>query len=258
MVTALIVALLMNGDAYWFSDRLALAMVHAKPVSRDEAPFLHQMVEDLAARARVPVPKVYPIDEPPPNAFATGRNSSHASDAVTTGIVDLFSPEELYGRLAHEFAHIKNRDILLSTVAATVSGAIAALAQFFQFAATFGHHDEDGGGLLGSLAMLLIAPIAATLIQLAISRAREFAASATEARLAGDPLALAGALRKLEMGTWLRPMNVNPAASHLFIVHPFASGGMLRLFQPHPPIAGRIARLGALTRSRMPEVTAGI
>jgi heat shock protein HtpX len=259
MIIALGIALLMNGASYWFSDRLSLAMAHAKPVSRVEVPHLYAMVEDLATRARVPVPKIYMIDEPSPNAFATGRNRSHAAVAVTSGIVDLLAPAELYGVLAHEFAHIKNRDILLCTVAATIAGAITALAQFFQFAAIFGHHneDEDGAGMVGALAMLLVAPIAATLIQLAISRAREFTADATGARLAGDPLALAGALRKLEMGTWLRPMHVNPAASHLFIVHPFAGGGLLRLFQTHPPIADRITRLEAMAGSRVPQVFGG-
>jgi heat shock protein HtpX len=260
MLAALLVALLMNGAAYWFSDRLALAMAHARPVARDEAPSLHRMVEDLAGRAGVPVPTVYLIDEPSPNAFATGRDPSHAAVAVTTGIVDLLSPEELYGVLAHEFAHIKNRDILLSSVAATMAGAITALAQLLQFGAIFGHHDEDedSGGLLGSLALLLVAPLAATLLQLALSRAREFAADATGAQLAGDPLALAGALRKLEMGTWLRPMEVNPAASPLFIVHPFAGGGPLTLFQTHPPIAERIARLEAIARSLVLQGTAGL
>jgi heat shock protein HtpX len=251
MVVAIIVALFMNGAAYWLSDRLALTMAHARPVSRDEAPVLYQMIEDLAERTRVPVPTVYMIDEPSPNAFATGRNPSHAAVAVTTGIIDLLSPDELYGVLAHEFAHIKHRDILLATVTATIAGAITALAQFFQLAAIFGHNDEeeDGAGMLGSLVMLLIAPIAAMLIQLAISRAREFAADASGARLAGDPLALAGALRKLEMGTWLRPMEINPAASHLFIVHPFAGGGILKLFQTHPPTTERIARLEAMAHT---------
>jgi heat shock protein HtpX len=260
MIVALLFALLMNGAAYWFSDRLALAMAHSRPVTRDESPYLYQMVGDLAARARIPMPTVYLIEEPSPNAFATGRNPSHAAVAVTSGIVGLLSPQELYRVLAHAVAHIQHRDILLSSVAATLAGAITALAQFFQAAALFGQHEEDeeGGGLLGSLLLLLIAPIAATLIQLAISRSREFAADAAGARLAGDPLALAGALHKLEMGTWLRPMEVNPAASHLFIVHPFAGGGMLKLFQTHPPIAERIARLEAMARSRVSQVAEGI
>jgi heat shock protein HtpX len=259
MAIALIFALAMNGAAYWCSDRLALSMAHAQPVTRDEAPYLYDMVERLAAQARVPVPKVYVIEEASPNAFATGRNPSHAAVAVTTGIVDLLSRQELHGVLAHEFAHIKNRDILLSSIAATMAGAITALAQFFQLAAIFGQHDEDEeGGLVGALAMLIIAPIAATVIQLAISRAREFAADATGARLAGDPLSLASALRKLEMGTWLRPMEVNPATSHLFIVHPFAGGGLLKLFQTHPPIAERVARLEAMADLSVSTVAAGV
>jgi heat shock protein HtpX len=206
------------------------------------------MVRELAGRAGVPVPRLYLIEEPSPNAFATGRNPARAAIAVTTGLTGLLRPEEIRGVLAHEFAHIKNRDILLSTVAATVAGAITGIANMFQILAIFGHGDDDeeGPGLLGGLVILILAPIAATLIQLAISRAREFAADATGARLSGDPRALANALRRLEQGTWLHPMDVSPATSHLFIVHPFAGGGVLRLFQTHPPIAERVARLDAM------------
>jgi heat shock protein HtpX len=248
LIIALLFAVAMNGATYWFSDRLALAMAHARPVTRSEAPLLYAQVEDLAARAGVPMPAVYLVDDPSPNAFATGRNPRHAAVAATTGILQLLDQRELRGVLAHEFAHIKNRDILLTTIAATIAGAISALANIFQFATLFGSHDEDeeGGSMLGGLAMLILAPIAATMIQLAISRAREYAADATGARLCGEPLALASALSKLERGTWLRPLQVNPAAAPLFIVHPFAGGGLLRLFSTHPPIAERIARLEAM------------
>src|SRR5919197_1049855 len=248
LVITLLFAVAMNGATYWFSDRLALAMAHARPVARSDAPLLYAQVENLVARAGVPMPAVYLIDDPSPNAFATGRNPRHAAVAATTGLLQLLDQRELRGVLAHEFAHIKNRDILLTTVAATLAGAISALANIFQFAALFGQHDEDeeGGSMLGGLAMLILAPLAATLLQLAISRAREYAADATGARLCGEPLELAGALRKLEQGTWLRPMQVNPAAEPLFIVHPFAGGGLLRLFSTHPPIAERIARLEAM------------
>ena len=248
LAIALLFAVAMNGATYWFSDRLALAMAHARPVARSDASLLYAQVEDLAARAAVPMPAVYLIDDPSPNAFATGRNPRHAAVAATTGLLQLLDQRELRGVLAHEFAHITNRDILLTTVAATLAGAISALANLFQFATLFGQHDEDeeGGSILGGLAMLILAPIAATLIQLAISRAREYAADATGARLCGEPLALASALGKLERGTWLRPMQINPAAAPLFIVHPFAGGGLLQLFSTHPPIGERIARLEAM------------
>ena len=258
MVPALGFAALMNGGAYWFSDRLAIRRSHAQPVSREQEPHLYGMIEDLAHRAGVPVPKVYIIDDASPNAFATGRNPAHAAVAVTRGIMDLLNTRELYGVLAHEFAHIKHRDILLSSITATIAGAITALANVFQLAALFGHQDEDGEGpgLMSSLALFLLAPIAATLTQLAISRAREFAADAAGANLVADPLSLARALQKLEQGTWVRPMDVNPATASMYTVHPFAGGGMVRLFQTHPPIADRVARLEAIARETVPGATA--
>ncbi len=248
IVIALVFAVAMNGAAYWFGDRLALSMVRARPVSPTEAPLLHAQVRDLAVRAGVPTPAVYVIDDPSPNAFATARDPAHAAVAVTTGILDLLDARELRGVLAHEFAHSRNRDILLTTVAATIAGAISAIANVFQLAALFGGYDEDeeGHGLLGGLALLVVAPIAATLIQLAVSRSREYAADATGAALAGDPLALAAALGRLERGAWLRPMAVNPAAAPLFIVHPFSGEGIFKLFSTHPPVAERIARLEAM------------
>lgn len=257
MLLALGFATLMNGGAYWFSGRLAIAMSHARPVSREEEPQLHWLVEDLAHRAGVPVPTLYIIDDASPNAFATGRDPAHAAVAVTRGMVDLLNQRELYGVLAHEFAHIKHRDILLSSVAATVAGAITALAHVFQFAALFGHHDEDreDSGIMGSIALLFLAPIAATLIQLAISRDREFAADAAGAQLVNDPLSLARALHKLEQGAWVRPMAVNPATASMYIVHPRAGGGILQLFQTHPPIDDRVARLEAMAREAAPGAT---
>jgi heat shock protein HtpX len=248
MLVAVLFALIMNAGAYWFSDRLALAMARAHPIGRTQAPGLYAMIEDLSMRGNLPMPKVYVIDQASPNAFATGRNPSHAAVAVTTGILGLLEPRELYGVLAHELAHIKHRDILIASVAAALGGAITALATVFQFTALFGHDDGDdeGGGLGAALAMIFLAPIAATVIQLAVSRTREFAADAGGAQLAGDPLALAGALRKLESGTWLKPMHLNPATAPLYIVNPITGRGISRLFQTHPPMADRIARLEAL------------
>jgi heat shock protein HtpX len=247
-------ALIVNGVTYWCSGRITLFMTGAHPVPRDEAPLIYEIVEDLASRACVPVPSVHVIWEPSPNAFATGRNASHAAIVVTAGLMDLLTPEELSGVLAHQFAHIKDRDILLSTTVVTIAGVITGLARIFQFAAPFNRHDyeDERHGLLGDLVFVLVAPIAATLIQLVISRTREFGADAEGGRLCDTPMSLAGALRKLEQGTWLRPMTVNPAASPLFIVHPFAGGGMLRLFQTHPPTAERITRLEAMAGQTHP------
>jgi heat shock protein HtpX len=252
LLIALLFAVALNGAAYWFSDRLALSMAGARPLARAEAPALHAQVEDLARRASIPVPAVYLIADPSPNAFATGRDPAHAAVAVTTGIMELLDARELRGVLAHEVAHIRHRDILLTTVAATIAGAISGLANVFQYTALFGHHDaddEEGPGVLGGLALLIVAPIAALLLQLAVSRSREYAADATGARLTGDPLALAAALRRLERGIWLQPLAVNPAAAPLFIVHPFNGDGLLRLFSTHPPLAARVARLEALAEA---------
>ena len=257
LVIALLFAVAMNGATYWFSDRLALAMAHAHPVSRSDAPLLYAQVEDLAARAGVPRPAVYLIDDPSPNAFATGRNPRHAAVAVTSGILQLLGERELRGVLAHEFAHIKNRDILLTTVAATIAGAISAMANLFQFATLFGQHDEDeeGGSMLGGLAMLILAPIAATLIQLAISRSREYQADASGASLTHDPLALASALRKIEYGTRALPLPAEgqlTSTAHLMIANPFRAQGIANLFSTHPPMAQRIARLERMAANAGP------
>ena len=253
---ALVLSLVMNFGAYWFSDKIALSMAGAREVSYSEAPDLHRVVERLAAMARLPKPRVYVIDDPSPNAFATGRDPSHAAVAVTTGILRILSYEELAGVLAHELAHVRNRDTLTATVAAALAGAITWIAQMAQWALMFGglggHRDdnrEEAGSLVGGLLMIIVAPIAATIIQLAISRSREFAADADGARIVGNPLALASALRKLDAVTHVRPMEVAPAVSPLFIVNPFGGGGWVSLFSTHPPIAERVARLERMAYS---------
>ncbi len=248
-------ALLTNFFAYWNSDKVALAMSGAHEVSPAEAPELHRMIDELSINARLPKPKVYVINSPSPNAFATGRNPQHAAVAATTGIMQLLSYDELRGVMAHELAHIRNRDTLIQTVVATIAGTIMFLAQMAQWAALFGglnrSDDDDGGGnVIGLLVSIFIAPIAATLIQLAISRAREYVADAGGAEISGQPLALASALQRLEAGAAARPMRVNPAMSHLFVVQPFRGSGLSGLFSTHPPIAERVARLQQMAYSR--------
>ncbi len=248
LIVAFAFALLTNFFAYWNSDKVALAMSGAREVSAADAPELHRMVEQLAMNARLPKPRVYVIDTPSPNAFATGRDPKHAAVAATTGIMQLLSRDELAGVMAHELAHIRNRDTLIQTVVATIAGTIMFLAQMAQFAALFGgfgRSDDDDGGSnpLALLVSIIVAPIAATLIQMAISRSREYMADQGGAEISGQPLALASALQRLEAGTSVRPMHVNPAASHLFIVQPFKGGGLSGLFSTHPPIPERVARL---------------
>lgn len=247
MMFAFVLAMGMNFMSYWFSDRIALQMAGAKEVSYGEAPDLHRLVEQLADYARLPKPRVYVIESASPNAFATGRDPNHAAVAVTTGILRILSTNELAGVLAHELAHIKNRDTLIATVVAAIAGAITMLAHMAQWALIFGgrRSDDEGegaGSLAGSLLMIILAPIAATIIQLAISRAREYDADATGARVLGDPNALANALEKLEAGVRYAPLEANQATAHLFIVNPFA-GGLSGLFSTHPPVAERVARL---------------
>ncbi len=248
-------ALLTNVFAYWNSDKVALAMSGAHEVSPADAPELHRMVEELAMNARLPKPRVYVINTPSPNAFATGRDPKHAAVAATTGIMQLLSYDELRGVMAHELAHIKNRDTLIQTIVATIAGTIMFLAQMAQFAALFGglgRSDDDEGGMnpIGLLVSIIVAPIAATLIQMAISRSREYAADAGGAHISGQPMALASALQRLEAGAHVRPMHVNPATAHLFIVNPFKGGGLSGLFSTHPPIAERVARLQQLAYGR--------
>ncbi|MEJ5377674.1 MAG: zinc metalloprotease HtpX [bacterium] len=254
MTIALIMAFAMNFFSYWFSDKIVLRMYGAQQVSEAEAPELHAMVRDLARQAGLPMPKVYIIDQDQPNAFATGRNPEHAAVAVTTGILRILSPGELQGVLAHELAHIRNRDILVGTVAATIAGAISYLAQMAQWAMIFGGRssdDEEGSANpIAAIVMMIVGPIAAMLVQMAISRAREYGADETGARICGRPLSLANALRKLQMAAQQIPMDANPATSHMFIVNPLSGGGIVRLFSTHPPIEERIARLEAMARAR--------
>jgi heat shock protein HtpX len=248
MLFAFGLAVVMNFGAYWFSDKLALSMAGAREVSPSEAPGLHRMVEEIAYMSRMPKPRVYIVENPSPNAFATGRDPQHAAVAATTGIMALLDERELRGVLAHELAHVRNRDTLIATIAATIAGAIAMLANMAQWAMIFGgfgrRDDEEGPGLLGGLFMMIVAPIIATIIQLAVSRAREYEADATGARLVQDPLALASALQKLQRGTEIRPMvDANPATAHLFIVNPFSGSNIAKLFSTHPPLEDRVRRL---------------
>ena len=253
MVLAFVMALVMNGGAYWFSDKIALKMSGAREVTAAEAPHLHGMVSELARRAEVPMPRVYLIDSEAPNAFATGRDPAHGAVAVTSGIMRLLDRDELAGVIAHELGHIKNRDTLISAIAATVAGAVTMIANMAQWAMIFGgfggsDEEEEGGlgGMVGGLFMIILAPIAATLVQLAISRTREYGADAAGARIAGDPIALASALRKLESWSKQMPMAVNPTTAHMYIINPISAGAIAGLFSTHPPTQERIARLEQL------------
>lgn len=254
MTVALIIAFAMNFFSYWFSDKIVLRMYGAQEVTEAQAPEIHAMVRELARQAGLPMPKVYIIDQDQPNAFATGRNPDHAAVAVTTGILRILSPSELQGVLAHELAHVKNRDILVGTIAATIAGAISYLAQMAQWAMIFGGRssdDEEGSSNpLAAVVMMIVGPIAAMLVQMAISRAREYGADETGALISGRPLSLANALRKLQMAAQQIPMDANPATSHMFIVNPLSGEGITRLFSTHPPIEERIARLEAMARGR--------
>jgi heat shock protein HtpX len=245
LVVALIFALLLNGFAYWFSDKMVLAMYHAQEVSPEQAPRLYAIVERLTRHAQLPMPKVYVINEESPNAFATGRNPEHAAVAVTAGILRILTEEELAGVLAHELAHVRNRDILTATIVATIAGAITFLAHF---ALIFGGgRDERRGNPIALIVLALLAPLAATLIQLMISRTREYAADQGGADIAENPLALANALRKLDRASRHIPLeDAGPATAHMFIVKPFSGQGVMSLFSTHPPIEDRIARLEAM------------
>jgi heat shock protein HtpX len=236
----LVIALIFNLGAYWFSDRIALASARAKPVSEDEDPRLYQMVRDLTTRAGLPMPKLYVIPQEQPNAFATGRNPKHSAVAVTAGIRKLLTEDELRGVLAHELGHVRNHDILLQSVASAIGSAITWIAYMLLW---FGGDDESPLGAVAAIAMVLLAPLAAGIIQMAISRQREFSADATGAEICGNPESLASALLRLEAGAQAIPMQVNQAAEPLYIVKPFKGGGMASLFSTHPPIEERVRRL---------------
>src|SRR5512139_1554889 len=249
MVFAFGLAVVMNVGSYWFSDKIVLRMYGAREVTEAEAPQLHGAVRRLAVAAATPMPKVYIIPEESPNAFATGRNPAHAAVAVTEGILRILSPEELEGVLAHEMAHVKNRDILIGTVAATLAGAIMMLANMARFAAIFGgggRDDREGGGGLELLLMAIIAPLGAMLVQMAVSRSREYLADETGARFCGRPDSLANALQKISYASQRVPMEASAATAHMFIMSPLSGGGIMSLFSTHPPIEKRIERLRAM------------
>lgn len=256
-VVALIFAGAMNFFSYWFSDRMVMAMYRAKEVSPDEDPELHGIVRELAQRAGLPMPRVFVLPQETPNAFATGRNPQHAAVAVTAGIRRILTKRELAGVLGHELAHVMNRDILVGTIAATLAGAIGYLAWMAQWAMIFGggrgRDNEGGGNIFGLLFMMIVAPMAAMIIQMAVSRSREYGADAGGAKITKDPLALASALRKLQMASERIPLQVNEATAdataHMFIVSPLTGGGLRSLFSTHPPVEERIARLEAMAKN---------
>ncbi len=256
MIIAFVLAGGMNFFSYWYSDKIVLKMYKAKEVSETESPAFYGMVRRLSQQASMPMPKVYIIPNDSPNAFATGRNPANAAVAATEGIMRILSEEELEGVMAHELAHVQNRDTLISTVAATFAGAISMLGSMLQWAAIFGmgggdDEEEGGGGMLGSLALAFIAPMAAMLIQMAVSRSREFLADASGARICGNPQALASALRKLQQASQKVPMQeATPATSHMFIVNPLTGASMLKLFSTHPPMEERVSRLEAMSGAR--------
>jgi heat shock protein HtpX len=255
MLFALGLALVMNISAYWFSDRIALAFARAHEVSEAEAPELYRTVSGLAREASMPMPRVYLIDQPAPNAFATGRDPQHAVVAATTGILQITTPRELRAVLAHELGHVRNRDTLVMAVVASIAGAISYLAQMAQWSMWFGGRDDDEGqNPIGIIVAIVVLPIAALLVQLAVSRSREFGADESGAHLVQDPLALASALRKLETYNKQVPLAVNPAVSSLFIVQPLVPGGLTGLFSTHPPIEERIARLEKMAGMELAQI----
>jgi len=250
VVIAFIFAMAMNFGSYWFSDKLILRMYKAQEVSESQAPELYAMVKNLALKASLPMPKVYIIPEDTPNAFATGRNEHHAVVAVTEGILRILNRDELEGVIAHELTHIKNKDMLIGSIAATLAGAIVMLANMAQWAAIFGgagrDNDEEGGGIVGLIFMAILAPIAATIIQMAISRSREYLADEGGAKVSKKPYGLAGALEKLSRASQAVPMDANPSTAHMFIVNPLTGKSLMNLFSTHPPVEERIARLKSM------------
>jgi len=250
MFIAFAIALVMNFGSYWFSDKLVLRMYRASEVQQGDNPALYQMVDELRQRAGLPMPKVYIIPSEQPNAFATGRDPNHAAVAVSQGILRLLSQDELRGVIGHELAHVKHRDILIGTVAATIAGAISMVANMAQWAFMFGggrsSDDREGGHPVAGIVMMIVAPIAAMMIQMAISRSREFLADEGGAQISGNPLSLANALRRLDTAAHEIPMEASPATAHMFIVNPLTGGGLMKLFSTHPPMEERIARLEAM------------
>lgn len=250
MTIAFVFSLAMNFGSYWFSDKIVLAMYKAKPITREQAPKFYDMIEQLAKNANLPMPKVYIINDPTPNAFATGRNPQNAAVAATTGILQGLNNDELAGVMSHELAHVKHRDILISTIAATLVGTISYIAQIAGWAAMFGRNDDREDNGLGGLFLIILSPIIAMLLQMAISRSREFAADAGGAEISGKPLALASALQKISSANDGRQMrNVNPSTAHMFIISPLF-GGMGKLFATHPPVEQRIAKLQEIAEGR--------
>lgn len=247
---AFIFAMVLNFGSYWFSDKIVLKMYKAQEVSENSAPELYNIVRNLALKAGLPTPRIFIIPEETPNAFATGRNAKHAVVAVTEGIMRILNKEELEGVIAHELSHIQNKDMLISSIAATLAGAIVMLAHMAQWAAIFGggrSDDEDnGGGIIGLIAMAILAPLAATIIQMAISRSREYLADASGARITKNPYGLAAALEKLTKASKIIPMNANPSTAHLFIVNPLTGKSLLNIFSTHPPLEERISRLRSM------------
>ncbi|MGI6656403.1 MAG: zinc metalloprotease HtpX [Desulfobulbus sp.] len=252
MLIALLMAVALNFFAYWNSDKMALSMNHAREVSQAEAPDLHALVGSLAARAGLPMPRVYVVENATPNAFATGRNPDHAAVAVTTGLLQVLDRQELEGVIAHELAHIKNYDILISSIAAVMAGALSYLTTMAQWGMLFGggRSEEEGGSgnMLVTLVTIIVAPLAALLIQMALSRSREYLADATGAEICGRPRQLASALEKLADHNAQRPMDVNPASAQMYIVNPLKSSSLAGLFSTHPPMEERISRLRAMER----------
>jgi heat shock protein HtpX len=267
MILAFVIAIGMNFFSYWYSDKIVLRMYRAREVGPGERPELYQMVRELAQRAELPMPKVYTIPEESPNAFATGRNPEHAVVAVTEGLLKLMSREEVMGVLSHELSHVKNRDILIGSIAATMAGAVMILATMARWAAFFGggsRNDEGGGGIIGVLALSILAPIAAMLVQMAISRSREYQADASGAKVSGHPAWLADALGKLGSYSKRLPLHANPSTAHMFIVSPLSGSSLMNLFSTHPPLEERIARLrgssggGGVMTERRPKEESGI
>jgi len=267
MILAFVIAIGMNFFSYWYSDKIVLRMYRAKEVGPGERPELYQMVRELAQRAELPMPKVYTIPEESPNAFATGRNPDHAVVAVTEGLLKLMSREEVMGVLSHELSHVKNRDILIGSIAATMAGAVMILATMARWAAFFGggsRDDQGGGGIIGVLALSILAPVAAMLVQMAISRSREYQADASGAKVSGHPAWLADALGKLGAYSKRLPLHANPSTAHMFIVSPLSGSSLMNLFSTHPPLEERIARLrgssgnSGTTIERKPAEESGI